>query len=201
MKIIKSHYKLSKPVTHYREIKEEAEELKRFVERGAFEGYYNKAYSLSHCQVSETPFAFWVAAQECINEGMFKHRVIINPQILEAREHKVIAQPDGKSLTIPNKVEYQEPCMSFPFRKPKRLMRFDVIKVRYQVPGWFGLKTVERLLTGIASEIFQHEYDHTQGKNLYFESEAPIKWWELAGTDQPRDFQPAKEYETERKTN
>jgi hypothetical protein len=40
-------------------------------------------------------------------------------------------------------------------------------------------------LSGIASEIFQHEYDHTLGKNIFFTSENPVKWWELIGNPKP----------------
>jgi peptide deformylase len=187
MEICKIHYKISKPVTSYKEIKEEAEKMRRFIVLGDFKGYYNKAFSLSHCQVSETPYAFFVTAPECIKEKMFADDVIINPQIVEANKTKEIKSNAGKMgeknvISIPNIIEYQEPCMSFPFRKPKAVKRYDVIRVRYQIPGFFRFKTIEATLSGIASEIFQHEYDHCQGKNIYFESENPVKWWELLGT-------------------
>jgi peptide deformylase len=181
MEICKIHYKLSKPVSRHKEIKADAVKLLRFVERGAFQGFYNKAFAVAHAQVSETPYAFFVVAQECVNEKMFPHRIIINPEIIEAPLHKKIDQ-----LTIPNTTEYQEPCLSFPFRKPKRIIRFDYIKVKYQVPRrLWGFKTIKTDLTGIASEIFQHECEHIQGKNIYFESETPVKWWELLGSKRP----------------
>ena len=196
MEIIKIHYKISKPVVSYKEIKKEAEEMRRFIVLGQFKGYYNKAFSICHCQVSETPMAFFVCAPECVKEKMFVDDVIINPEIVEAPAHKNIAgnaeaikkmglDPDkvqAKAITVPNTIEYQEPCMSFPFRTPKRVKRFDVIKVKYQIKGLLGFKTIEAELKGIASEIFQHEVDHLQGKNIYFTSEQPVKWWELIGT-------------------
>jgi peptide deformylase len=196
MEIIKIHYKISKPVVSYKEIKAEAEAMRRFIVLGQFKGYYNKAFAITHCQVSETPFAFFVVAPECLKEKMFVDDVVINPQIVEAPLYKNIAgNPEAlkkqgldpekikaQSIKVPNAIEYQEPCMSFPYRTPKRITRYDVIKVKYQTPSLFGMKTVEAELKGIASEIFQHEFDHTQGKNIYFTSETPVKWWELIGT-------------------
>lgn len=201
MEIIKIHYKVSKPVASWGEIKEQAELMRRFIVKGAFKGFYNKAFAIAHCQVSETPMSFFVVSPDVMKEKMFKDDVIINPEIVEAPLHKNIgANPDelkkrgldpekikAQRITVPNAIEYQEPCMSFPFRQPKRITRYDVIKVKYQVQGaLWGLKTIETELSGIASEIFQHEYDHTQGKNIYFESEKPVKWWELIGTDKSK---------------
>ncbi len=200
MKIIPIHYKISKPVKNYKEIKLEAGQMKIFMACGKFEGFYNKAYSIAHCQVSETPMAFFVLAPEVIKEKMFESEVIFNPQIISAKEVRDISQDkktldkmgvapevgNANKLVIPNVIEYQEPCMSFPFRKPKKVKRYNWIKVSYEIPGFFGLKRVERELEGIASEIFQHEFDHLQGKNIYFESESPVKWWELIGTEKSK---------------
>jgi len=192
MEIIKMHYKLSKPVSRYREIRAEAKELLNFIDEGKYKGFYNKAYAIAHCQVSETPMSFFVVAGECVTNNkkmnwykMFEDRVIINPKIILAKEHKKVIQSNGKSVVVPNTIECQEPCMSFPFRRPKRVKRFNFIKVRYQVSRWYGLKTVKVDLEGVASEIFQHCYDLTQAKNIYFESETPVKWWELIGNDKP----------------
>lgn len=204
MEIIKIHYKISKPVEAWKEIKDEVELMRRFIVKGNFKGYYNKAFAIAHCQVSETPYAFFVVSPDVMVEKMFEADVIINPEIVDAPAHKNIAadpealkkiadqmhtKPENfkaKAITVPNTIEYQEPCMSMPFRTPKRITRFDVIKVRYQIKGLLGLKTVEAELKGIASEIFQHEYDHTQGKNLYFTSETPVKWWDLIGTEKSK---------------
>jgi len=184
MEIIKAHYKVSKPVVSYKEIKKEADELRRFIVRGQFKGYYNKAFAIAHAEVSEIPYAFFVVSPDVMVEKMFLGDVIINPQIVEANLTKEIKTPNntGNKIFVANTIEYQEPCLSFPYRKPKWLTRFDVIRVKYQIKGLLGFKTIEAELKGIASEIFQHEYDHTQGKNIYFESEAPVKWWELIGT-------------------
>lgn len=192
MKIIQIHYKISRPVILYKEIEEQAELMKRFIVHGDFKGFYNKAFAIAHCQVSETPMSFFVVDPECVwpkdkTKKMFESQVIINPEILEAPlHHKIPAQGKDQFVTILNSVEYQEACLSFPFRKPKRITRYNFIKVRYKIPGFFGLKIVVAELTGIASQIFQHEYDHMRGKNIYFESEQPVKWWELIGHDKSK---------------
>lgn len=206
MKIIKIHYKVSKPVSSFKEIAGQVKELVHFVDNGKYEGFYNKAYAIAHTQVSETPYAFFVVANECVTNNpkmkwykMFADRVIINPKIVEASEFREIdsnseelkklgfdpAKLKVAKLKIPNTVEYNEMCMSFPFRTPKRIQRYSQITVQYQIKGIFGLKTIKATLLGIAAEIFQHECDHMQGKNIYFETETPVKWWELLGSKRP----------------
>ena len=194
MKIVPIHYKISKPVVSYKEINEEAKLMKRFIVFGDFKGIYNKAFAIAHCQVSETPMSFFVVSPEVVTEKMFESQVIINPQIIEANEHRnIVSQNNSSSIssvqgitTIRNVKEYQEPCMSFPFRRPKTVLRYDVIRVKYQIKSIIGLKTIEKELSGLVSEIFQHEFDHMQGKNIYFATENPVKWWELVG--QPKSI-------------
>jgi len=182
MEIIKIHYKASKPVVSYGEIKNEAEKLKRFVVRGALKGYYNKAFAIAHSEVNETPMAFFVVSPEVVGERMFEKQVIINPEILRSASHKEISP----GVSVPNAIEYQEPCLSFPYRTPKTIKRYDLIWVRYQVRGLFGLRTKERTLSGIASQIFQHECEHIQGRNMYFKSEEPVEWWNLIGSEKSK---------------
>lgn len=190
MEILKTHYKLSKPVSRYSEIKSEAEAMKRFIVHGDFKGYYNKAFSLSHAQVSETPYAFFVVSPETLQERMFKHQVIINPRVVEVPVKVTMTLDDGKTKEQPNMAVYHEPCMSFPFREPKRIERPYRIFVQYSVPALGGLylKNVDEWLVGIAAEIFQHETDHINAKNVYFDTEPPIKWWGLQ--DQPKPGEP-----------
>jgi len=220
MELIKIHYKISKPVDSWGQIKDEAKEMLAFVDTPMKHRDYNKAHAIAHCQVSETPYAFFVVSGECVRDKLFESRVIINPEILAAPTHRAINQtvePNEKGemaarelpalVMIPNALEYREPCFSFPFRGNKRILRYDRIKVRYRIKTWWGLKTIERELAGVASQIFQHEYDHTQGKNIFFESECPVKWWELIGKDRPvggtsldqfdpTGLEPAREHET-----
>ena len=175
MEIIKINYKLSKTVVNFNEIKEESKEMREFLRnintgKTKLAGFYNKAFAIAHCQVSETPYSFFVVSDEVVNEKMFEKNTIINPQILDAQGDENIK-------------EYDEPCLSFPFRSQKKVKRFDKIRVQYQIASsWLGgLKMIERELTGITSEIFQHEYDHTQARNIFFHTDNPRAWWQLAG--------------------
>ena len=190
MQILPVHYKLSKPVSKYDEIKDEASQMIRFTERGNVKGYYNKAHAVAHSEVSETPYAFFVVSRECVAEGLFPSHVIINPKIIKSPlHHKNNPQTfTGTSTTdikelfiIPNSTEDEEPCLQFPFRKAKRITRYDKIEVSYQVPVWYGLKTIKVELNGIASRIFQHCYDHTVADNIFFKGEPVLKWWESIG--------------------
>jgi peptide deformylase len=178
--IIKVHYKLSRTVESYGQIKDEAEALLDFIDHAKLKGFYNKAYAISHAQVSETPYAFFVVSNEMIRDKQFPARVIINPEILASPIYKQI----GGMGRVPNSFELREPCLSFPYREPKRITRYDAIKVSYRIPTFWGLKTITQDLIGIPSAVFQHEYDHAQAKNIYFESDSAIKWWELDGKRQ-----------------
>lgn len=61
-----------------------------------------------------------------------------------------------------DKIYLEEGCLSYPslFVKVKRP---KTIKVRYTEPNG---NTVTRVLDGLTSRIFQHEYDHLQGINF-----------------------------------
>lgn len=193
MEIIKSHYAISKPVRNYAEIRKEAEALKKFIDNPRLKGYYNKAYAICHCQVSETPYAFFVVADDVIVEGLLKHKVIINPEIIETPATMRVKLKDKKGKVVsdkevPNKMIFREACLSFPFRKEKSVERYFEVKVRYQVPILFGLKlkTIEEYKQKVIAHIFQHEIDHINGRNIFLESQEPFKWWELIGTPKPQ---------------
>jgi len=194
MQIVPIHYSVSKPVVSFKEIEKQAYEMTSFIVTGPFNGLYNKAFAIAHCQVSETPLAFFVVSPDVIAEKMFESQIIINP--------KIISSPDFRKVdtfTYPNKQTFLEPCMSFPFRKPKSIERWGNIQVKYQIKGFWGLKTVKRELIGIASEIFQHETDHINGKNVYFPDTKTYKWWELIGNEKSKGGNSLEEKPTEGK--
>ena len=146
----------SQQVQEYSDIEDEAKELIVFMDEnnGQFAGDHDTAYALAHCQVNQDkPYKFFVVSEKCIEDKMFKHRVIINPEIIDMRkEYKRVF----------------EGCMSFPYRKAKKIERFMFITVKYEVPNiWGKLKTIERELQWPASQIFQHELDHLHGKNIF----------------------------------
>ena len=185
MTIVPIHYNQSKPVKRFSEISSEADQMRAMIADGKFEGLHKTPFALAHCQVSERPMAFFVVAPKLVADKSFAHEIIINPEIINAPLYKKaecanLDTGEKKIMDVPNSVEYEEACFSFPFRKPKRIMRFDQIYVRYYIPGLLGLKKIERWLSGAASEIFQHEFDHTEGRNIFFEGKT-VKWWDDKG--------------------
>ena len=120
--------------------------------------------------------------------GMFKimPSIIINPEILDKPEKVVRTMPEkvtkhddhGKvtgvevqlvERELSNLIYPAEACMSFPKRTKKTMPRYYEIKVRFQTPIFnLFLVTVTKTVSGLSSHIFQHEYDHSQGSNIYF---------------------------------
>jgi len=156
----------SSKVRNWREIKKEAQELRDLVNRTGFTGYYDKAFAISHCQVSKEPKWFFVVRKDALDlngKSVVKQigsDVIVNAEIVESG--------------VP--VQWKEACMSFPFRNPKNTKRFADIKVRYQVPifGLFLMWRTKRFKELVAF-IFQHEQDHAVGKNIYGMNNQEVK--------------------------
>lgn len=174
MQIIKNHFTPSQVVKKYSQIEAIVNEMIPFVDGGIKKGEYQSAYAVSHAQVSDTPFAFFVVASGFVDKKWKKGgnywpaHAIINPQILEADDKIEIGKlPDGKPDMRQNVRTYQEGCFSFPFRKPKNIRRYYKIKVRYQIKAWYGLKTITEEIEGLRSHIFQHEFMHSLGENIY----------------------------------
>lgn len=192
IKIAKAHYKLSKRVKNYGEIKKIANEMINFLYSGAekMEGNYDKVYVLSHAEVSDKPYAFFVCQKELVKAGLFKSQVIINPKITHVSRliDRQIVDPVSRGLIMQeqeNEIGLKEGCLMFPFRDYKTVNRFYKIGVSYQIPALFGLrlKKIEEVVEGQSAHIFQHHIDHMQGKNIYFSDCPVLKWWELEGKD------------------
>jgi hypothetical protein len=164
---------------------------------GAFPGAYKTAMAISHCQVCDEPLDFFVVAKQFVNSlGLeeeknlnkknyyFPARAIFNAKILETPEkverdvpnREVVKDKDGnvsEKVTVTkglvkNLIGVPEACMSFPNRTKRDTERYYRIKVRYQIKGFWGLKTVTEWVEGLKAHMFQHEIDHAQGKNMYF---------------------------------
>lgn len=110
------------------------------------------AVALSHCQVSLTPFNFFVL------DKRYKHmfgdrRIIVNPKIVDQSEL----------------ISFQEGCLSFPDRPDAKTKRFRNIEVEYQYPtSSRELSYPKRFkFTDLAAIILQHEIDHGQGLNIH----------------------------------
>lgn len=158
----KGIYAVSKPVQRYSQIASTLPEFTTFVNKGEW-GFDNRlAYALSHCQVNEEPYAFFVLNPELVGNKkskrgtrdtyknfFFPSQVIINPRIVEMpkdieanvpkrdiskdAEGKVVQKITIKKEMTTNKIQIAEACMSFPYKKQKLVDRYYKIKVKYQV--------------------------------------------------------------------
>lgn len=156
MKIIQpAHNKISKRVKSYRSIKKEAVEILEYIKKGNFEGNHSEAYAISQVQVSDDPKSYFILNPK-INKGelvkTFGHWCIVNLKIIK-KEHECL---------------FPEGCMSFPFREPKKVARYEEIVATYWTP-FLGLFLIPRRkkLKDLYAFIAQHEYDHSLGINIY----------------------------------
>jgi len=199
----KGIYAVSKRVKSYSQIRHITEPMVKWLwhNNGNFEGSFKVAYAVSHCQVADNPFAFFVVNEELVSKkrkkvGKNSHKnfyfvapVIVNAQILETPEkieanipkRELVKDERGK-LTgtkivvnkgeVTNLIDVPEACMSFVHRTQKNIKRYYRIKVKYQIPASFlgikYLKTKVEVVEGLKAHIFQHEIDHSQGKNMYY---------------------------------
>lgn len=158
MELIKLSNKQSKKVESYSQIIKQAEELTEFFDKtnGNFKGEHQSAFALAHCQVSDDPYAFFVVTKEIVDDyHLLPSRLIINAEVYDGKDEKRMI----------------EGCMSFPFRKAKKVNRFSIISARFDVVDEKGrLEHVEvKEMKEPLSQIFQHEVDHLNGKNIYFD--------------------------------
>jgi peptide deformylase len=190
MEIANVHYALSKPIEKYSEIKTAVKELIKFMEEfKPKRGYYEKVFCLSHAEVCDTPYAFFVVVKDLVDAKMFPSQVIINPEIIEAPEEITVDgikdRGDGTAMYGPvvrsNHIRLTEGCIQFPFRSPKKVDRLFKVKVRYFTQGILGLKKHEEWAEDSKAHVFQHNCDHIQGKNIFFDSPEKIEWWKLTG--------------------
>ena len=82
-------------------------------------------------------------------------RVVINPEILEFSENRIL---------------FQEGCLSLPGIH-EEVLRPDSIKARYLNEHF---EPVEETFSGYAARVFQHEWDHLNGK-LFTDHLSPLK--------------------------
>lgn len=191
-------YALSKRVGWFSEAKDIARDMVIWLNdnNGIFDRPSTFAYAVSHCQVADLPYAFFVVADDFINHRnlkgdhqrnktnfYFRAQAIFNARIIAAPEkiermipRREVATVNGevssvikrKLGVISNVISVPDACMSFPYKKGKNTERNYRIKVRYQIATWYGLRTVTEWVEGIKSHVFQHEIDHANGINIYY---------------------------------
>ena len=125
-----------------------------------------------------------------LENTFFESQAIWNAEILESPEkvtkqvpkRKIGKPKDGKvdveivmeDKEVDNIIEVPEACMSFPHKSKKNIKRFYRIKARYQYLkknklGIISTKTFEGWVSGLKSHIIQHECQHFEGKNMYYD--------------------------------
>lgn len=120
----------------------------------------------------------------------FPSQIIVNAKIIEVPERLKVNKPERKVVKdaqgrVSTRIEIkesmeknligvQEACMSFLHRTPKTKERYYRVKVRYQYPKkilgmWFLWRKTE-WVEGLKAHIFQHEIDHANGKNMFYDN-------------------------------
>lgn len=174
----------------------EAKSIKKWLNdnNGSFPEPHITAYAVSHCQVNDhrngNPFAFFIVNKQFMNKKesstnySWPDQIIYNPEILEKPETVVkdvpareVSKDDNGNVSykivkkrgkVSNQYEVAEACMSFNYKKDKKVMRCYSIRVRYQTRGFFGrIRRHTEWIEGLKAHIFQHEMDHMEGNNIY----------------------------------
>jgi len=141
-------------VTSWGEIKDAAHELIQLIESDTFPGNKTEPIAIHHAQVSEKPFAFFTVNSQYVESFELTRRLIINPRLVSVDQSSV--------------VYFKEACISFPYRAGKHVLRYERITVAYQIPIIGELETLVEECEGLKAIMFQHEIDHQNGKNIYF---------------------------------
>jgi peptide deformylase len=126
--------KLRTPSSLVVNIKEATQTAKKMI---CFLNKYKNGCGLSSVQIGILKQIFIIKVK-----GTCK--IVINPEILSRSQTTIILE---------------EGCLSFP-NKYKKIERNEIICVRYHN----GLNIIEETLSGFTARVFQHEYDHLQGK-------------------------------------
>lgn len=186
----KGIYSISKPVAKWAQITSVAEDMIKWLDEnnGKFPEPYRTAYAVSHCQVEDDPFAFFIVSNDFIlgqvervkkdtkKNFYFPSRVIINAEILEAPEKiearlpkREVARDDKGNIgskivvtkgEVKNIVFVPEACMSFSNRTQKNMERFYRIKVRYQVPRKILGINYLKTITEVVEGLKAHIFQH-----------------------------------------
>lgn len=117
----------------------------KFAMLSPFPGRYEKAASISHCQIeASNPLRFFVVDKQFgwyYGNKLLKIRTIINPKIVSTH-----------GLMLKSK----EGCMSYPFEKLRPVKRHQIVELEYLT--FFGKK--RRKFYEFRAAQIEHEIDH-----------------------------------------
>jgi peptide deformylase len=156
--LLPPHYNPSMKVQNWLQIESDALEMAKLVDG---EELCDRSVALHHAQVCEKPFNFFVINPKHIKEQVegLGSRYIINPRIVALEPGAMVFVDEG--------------CLSFPHRKMRKKERCLVAQVEYQIFDGKELITKEVLVDRIIAQMFQHECEHGEGRNMYFNSAKP----------------------------
>lgn len=125
--------------------------------------------------------------EQSFEDFHFEGRAILNAEILEAPKEIEKQVPkrtmvrDEEDPTqfhvetvmetkmVDNTITVPEACMSFNHRKAKNIDRYHTVRVRYEYVTDRGkTKTFEGWVKGLKAHILQHETEHFQGQNIFY---------------------------------
>lgn len=165
--VVPIHYERSVPVTSWASIEDDALEMAQAIDNKLLKyenGYYHSGFCLAlhHSQVSNKPLNFFVVNGTNQLEEVIKHlgsRFIVNP----------VVEPVPPEMSFPMK----EGCVSFPNKSHKKVNRGFACTVEYQIPDnkeKGGLKKIKKQVGSVVAQMFQHECDHADGRNIYYQA-------------------------------
>lgn len=161
MNVIPIHYNPAIAVSNWLAIEAEALEIAKFIDGKDYGPHKGGIFALHAAQVNPKPFNYFVLNPEPLGKVIDElgSRFIVNARIDKFPPELL--------------QDVKEGCVSFPNRKQRYVKRSPVVNVVYEIPdikSKTGLKQVKKQVKHILAQIFQHECDHAQGKNIHFNS-------------------------------
>jgi peptide deformylase len=160
--ILPPHLKPGQKVKDPATILREARDICKGMQNGSFvtpSSKYNNCFAMAQPQVSNKPLRYFVinpiTASQVAKD--FGGLVIINPRIIEKDKSSKVMSLEG--------------CMSYPFRPAKKVKRYGIITVTYDViedlknPNVVHVESRE--IKGFTSFVCLHELEHLNGKSIF----------------------------------
>lgn len=145
----------AKKVERFEQVRVDARDMLVLLNGDNFQGKWRDGFALSHAQVSEKPFQFFVTHRSWKD---VLPEIICNARIIDEMERE----------------PFREACLSYPHRDAISKQRYWRIVAEFDIPTWTsgvpfatGLKHEQQTFDGIAAIIFQHEIEHARGVDMY----------------------------------
>lgn len=173
----------AQPIRHFEAAVSDAREMITLMKEMSGEGRERNIFALHHSQVNPRPLNFFVLnfmllPRKVGNKELFASSVICNARIIGTDVPKeILKQNEITDYKEQAKIPMSEGCASFPNRTPKYVPRYEWVKVAFEVPDEKDMTKFHKQeldLPGIYAQIFQHEIDHANGKNIYFDKPKTI---------------------------